>query len=68
MANISKTELRWLITALNTHIEECADLMHSPAVGNLTHAILCHQAESYRALRCKLEIALAKDDRQIRII
>lgn len=67
MASISKTELKWVITALNTHIEECAELLLSPDINNLTRAILHHQAENYRSLRTKLELAVSKGAKQIRI-
>ena len=68
MTTITKTEAKWIITALNTHIEECTDLMLNPAIGGLTRVLLHHQAENYRTLRIKLERMLAMDAKQIRII
>lgn len=68
VASISKTELKWVITALNTHIEECEELMRNPDLNGLTRSILNHQREGYRALRLKLETASVKGAKQIRII
>lgn len=68
MATITKVEAKYLLTALDTHIEECAELMLNPAVGKLNRYILARQMENYRSLRNKLEVLLGKGVHNIHVI
>lgn len=67
MPTITKTEIRWIISALNTHIETCTEFMQDEDTSEFHRSILKRQAEGYSGLAKKLEGVLSSKAKRIAI-
>lgn len=67
MPTITKTEIRWIISALNTHIETCNEFMQDENIADFHREILQCQSEGYAGLVRKLEGVLLSKAKRIAI-